>query len=95
LFSAADGHLSRGLLGHVQGVDSQSGSRFVFLARLAQTVKAVAAQRLEHQVPGPAVRPGCGRHQQRAADQPQHRLAGLGPGCRFGGVQGERAREYR
>jgi len=93
--AAADSHLSRGLLGHVQGVDSQRDRRVVLLVGLPELVEAKAAQRVEHQVPGPAIGPGCRRHQQRAVDQPQYRLASLGPGYGFGGVQGERARKYR
>ena len=63
----------RGLPGHPQRVPGQRGGGAVLLPGLGQQPGPVGAQRLQHRVPGPAIRPGPRRGQQRAVHQPQHR----------------------
>ena len=46
---------------------------------LGQQPGPVGPQRLQHPVPGPAIRPGLRRDQQRAFHQPQHGPPGPGP----------------
>ena len=85
----------RGLLGHPQRVPGQRGGGLVLLPGLGQQPGPVGAQRLQHHVPGPAIRAGPRRGQQRAVHQPQHRWPGAVPRDRLGALQGERPREHR
>ena len=55
----------------------------------------VGPQGLQHLVPGPAIRTGLRRAQQRAVHQVQHRRPRASPGDRLGRLQRERAREHR
>ena len=68
-----------GLLGHLQRVPGQRGGRPGCLAGPGQQPGPVGAQRLQHRVPGPAIRSGPRRAQQRAVHQVQHRRAGALP----------------
>ena len=85
----------RGLLGHLQRVLGQRGGGGVLLARLGQQPGPVGTQRLQHDVPGPAIRAGPRRNDQRAVHQLQHHRAGAWPGDCVGGLQRERAGEHR
>ena len=84
-----------GLFGHLGRVSGQRGGDFAVLAGLGQQAAPVGAQRLQHDVPGPAVRPDPWRDQQRAVHEPRHGRPGTWPGHRLGPVQGEGAGERR
>ena len=85
----------RRLLRHPQRIPGQQGGRLVLLPGLSQQPGAEDPQRLQHHVPGTAIRIRPRRAQQRAVHQMQHRRAGAGPGDRLGGLQRERPREHR
>ena len=84
-----------GLLRHPQRVPGQRGGRLVLLPGAGQQPGPEDPQRLQHHVPGPAIRIGPRRAQQRAVHQVQHRRPGAGPGDRLGGLQRERPGEHR
>ena len=83
------------LFGHLGRVSGQRGGDLAVLADLGQQAGPVGAQRLQHDVPGPAVLTGLWRDQQRAVHQPRHGRPGPGSGHRLGPVQGEGAGERR
>jgi hypothetical protein len=76
-------------------VPGERGARIGLLPGSGQPARPVGAQGLKHQVAGPAIATGAGRHDQRAVDQVEHRRPGAGPGDQLGGLQRERAREHR
>ena len=84
-----------GLPGHPQRVPGQRGGGPVLLPGPGQQPGPVGAQRLQHLIPGPAIRTGLRRAQQRAVHQVQHRRPRASPGDRLGRLQRERAREHR
>ena len=51
-----------GLPGHVQCVPGQCGLSLVSLSSFGQQPGPVAAQRLQHRIPQPAIRAGLRRH---------------------------------
>ena len=75
---------------HPQRVPGQRGGGPVLLPGLGQQPGPVGAQRLQHHIPGPAIRAGPRRDQQRAVHQPQHHRPGALPGDRLGRLQRER-----
>ena len=75
-----------GLLGDLQRVSGQGGGRRLLLPGLGQQPGPVGAQRLQHHIPGPAIRTGPRRDQQRAVHQVQHRRPGASPRDRLGGL---------
>ena len=65
-----------GVLGHPQRVPGQRGGNGVALSGLGQQPRPVSPQRLQHHIPGPAIRADSRRDQQRAVHKMQHsRLA--------------------
>ena len=84
-----------GVLGHPQRVPGQRGRDGVTLAGLGQQPRPVSPQRLQHHVPGPAIRAGPRRDQQRAVHQMQHGRPRASPRDRLGPLQRERPREHR
>ena len=85
----------RGLPGHPRRPPGQGDLGRVLLPGPGQQPGAVAAQRLQHRVPPPAIGPFPRRDQQRAVHQMQHHLPGARPGDRLGRLQRERPREHR
>ena len=84
-----------GLPGHPERVPGQGRLGLLLLARLGELPGPVGAQRLQHHIPEPAIRPGLRRGQQRAVHQMQHRRARARPGVGLGGLQREGPREHR
>ena len=76
-------------------IPGQRGGRPGPLPRVVKPGGPVATQGIQHQVPGPAIRPGPRRGQQRAVHQAQHPRPGGGAGDCLGTLQGERRREHR
>ena len=85
----------RRLLSKPQRVPGQDSTGTVPLPGIGQQPGPVGAQRLQHLVPGPVIRSGPRRAQQRAVHQVQHRRTGTGPGHHLGRLQRERSRERR
>ena len=74
---------------------ASAGGRSVLLAGLGSQLSPVGAQRLQHEVQGPAIPAGSRRGQQRAVHQPQYRRPGVRSGHGLGAVQGERPGKHR
>ena len=93
---AGAGHQPRyGTLGQLQRVPGHRGRNGVSLASLGQQPRPVSPQRLQHHIPGPAIRAGPRRDQQRAVHKMQHRRPGASPRDRLSPLQRERPGERR